>query len=408
MPIEIYTGKPGNGKTALLVERIMEEAKKGERPLVAAGINGLAPGLATVLDDPRKWSEIIDRDKGPCTCPLVGGDMNADGTYHPHTHRIPKGALIFIDEAWKWFGHLHDAQRQATPKHVLDLAEHRHMGVDFIWTAQGPNQIYPFARPLIADHYHVVRRFGTQFIDVFKWEELNEEVKSAGKREAAQRSTRTIPEASFGQYKSAEVHTIKRSVPWKVIALPALLLGAVIAGWLAFSMLRPSAMAKTAKSEAGASSLLDAPPSDSVPSSRRERDRSEPMTASEYAALHLPRFATMPHTAPVFDEREPTVDPILVCTSTDGGLTASGEWKGPACECMTEQGTRYQIPDGQCREVARWGQPYNPYRRSGERERRRDVESQLTPQGRGQPSVSVGVGPAVGQAEYGYFGGGES
>lgn len=144
MPIELFTGQPGNGKTALMMERLLEEAAKGERPIFASGIDGLQPGLASVLEDPRDWKS------------------------------VPVGSLIFVDEAWKWFGHLHDATRQATPKHVLDLAEHRHQGIDFIWTTQQPNQLYPFVRGLIGSHHHVVRRFGTKLIDVFSWGELRD------------------------------------------------------------------------------------------------------------------------------------------------------------------------------------------------------------------------------------------
>lgn len=100
MPIDLYTGQPGNGKTALMVERLIAEAKKAERPIFAAGIEGLKPGLAEVLDDPRGWNA-----------------KDSSGEFI-----VPNGSLIFVDEAWKWFGHLHDASRQATPKHVLDLA----------------------------------------------------------------------------------------------------------------------------------------------------------------------------------------------------------------------------------------------------------------------------------------------
>src|SRR5690606_14116981 len=116
---------------------------------------------------------------------------------------------------------------------VLDLAEHRHRGLDFVWTTQQPNQLYPFVRGLIGSHAHVVRRFGTKMIDVFKWGELNEDVKSSSKRDLAQRTTRLLPSQAFGAYKSAEVHTIKPRIPMKVLALPALALGAIIAGYLA-------------------------------------------------------------------------------------------------------------------------------------------------------------------------------
>lgn len=63
MPIELFTGQPGNGKTALMMERLLKEAKDGSRPLFAAGIDGLQPGLATVLDDPRTWND-LDQNEG--------------------------------------------------------------------------------------------------------------------------------------------------------------------------------------------------------------------------------------------------------------------------------------------------------------------------------------------------------
>lgn len=74
-------------------------------------------------------------------------------------------------------------------------------------------QLYPFARPLIADHFHCVRRYGTSLVDVYHWEELQDDVKSTTKRENARRTTRMLPGNVFGAYKSAEVHTIKRRIP---------------------------------------------------------------------------------------------------------------------------------------------------------------------------------------------------
>lgn len=266
MPIELYTGQPGNGKTALMMERLVEEAKRAERPIFAAGIDGLQDGLATVLDDPRKWN-----------------DKDADGNYV-----VPNGSLIFVDEAWKWYGHLHDATRQQTPKHVLDLAEHRHRGLDFVWTTQQPNQLYPFVRGLIGAHTHVVRRFGTKMIDVFRWGELNEEIKSSAKRDLAQRTTRLLPSSIFGAYKSAEVHTIKPRIPWKVMALPGLVILAIALGWLAYTMLKPSAMAGKLGGKGTQSASADAAPGGSATTARRDGPRWESPT--EYAKQHLPRF----------------------------------------------------------------------------------------------------------------------
>lgn len=364
MPIEIYTGQPGNGKTALMMERLVEEAKAGNRPLFAFGIDGLRDGLATVLDDAKKWNE-----------------KDAEGN-----HLIPDGSLIFVDEAWKWFGHLHDATRQATPKHVLDLAEHRHRGLDFIWTTQQPNQLYPFVRGLIGAHTHVVRRFGTKMIDVYRWGELNEEIKSSAKRDLAQRTTRLLPSAIYGEYKSAEVHTIKPRIPWKVMALPALVIAAGILAYLAYDMLRPDAVVEKFGPKGAQSASADAPPGHwSSPSSPEDGPRWK--SAAAYAKDHLPRIATMPWTAPVFDDRQAHSDPLLVCMSSLGGLDGQGELKGPSCTCVTEQGTAYDMSQPECRTLARRGPVYNPYRERSQQPQ----EARQQPQQMGQGAAPVAV-----------------
>lgn len=404
MPIELLTGLPGTSKTTRLVARMIEESKKDNpRPLVAMGVNGLKPGLATILDDPRKWSEVIDRTQGPCNCPLIGGDIDPEtGKYPPHTHRIPAGALVFVDEAWKWFGHLQDASRQATPKHVLDLAEHRHMGIDFVWTTQAPQQIYPFARAMVNTHTHIVRKFGTQLCDTYTWGELQEDYKSEGRRAAALKGTSAMPKHAWEWFTSTQENTIKAKIPFRVVALPLLLLGAVLAGWIAFQTLRPSAVAEAAATGPN-SGLPESAPSEDRTTRRPARD--EPMTAAEYAALHLPRFATMPHTAPLYDDREATSDPLLLCMSGMEGVDANGEHKPGGCTCLSEQGTRYDISEGQCRYVARWGQPYNPYRRTANDGPRDAARQQEEPRGVRASVIASSAGQGGAGAKPAAYGG---
>lgn len=353
MPIELYTGQPGNGKTALAVERLLQAAEKADRPLYSAGIDGLQPGLATVLDDITKWNDIDPNGEPVCDCDAVPGQR--------HAHVLPNGALCFVDEAWKWFGHLQNATRQNTPQHVLALAEHRHRGIDFIWTTQQPNQLYPFVRGLIADHHHVVRRFGTKFIDVYSWGELNEEIKSPAKREIALKKTRTLPEKSFGKYKSASEHTIKARLPWRVIALPLIVLAAIAAGVLAVNMLRPEKMAGMA-SGAAPDAASAAPLQAGAQAAHTQADAPKFKDAADYARQHLPRIGAMPWSAPIFDDRGVTADPLLVCMSSPGGKDANGEYRGPSCTCLTEQGTAYDLSQPECRTLARRGPVYNPYR----------------------------------------------
>ncbi|MDT9580603.1 zonular occludens toxin domain-containing protein [Stenotrophomonas indicatrix] len=353
MPIEIFTGQPGNGKTALMMERLMKESKDGTRPIFAAGIDGLQPGLATVLKDPRDWNAVADGKV--CTCNDTESEAACDA------HIIPNGSLIFVDEAWKWFGHLHDASRQATPKHVLDLAEHRHRGLDFVWTLQQPNQLFPFVRGLIGAHSHVVRRFGTKFIDVFRWGELQEDIKSSSKRELSQRTTRTIPSVGFGSYKSAEVHTIKPKIPLKVLALPVIVIVVIYLAWSTWQRLGKPPGSQSDAGSAKQSAIADA---GATPHAFGAAAKIEPRwnSATEYAKDHLPRIATMPWTAPVFDSRPPSSDPLLVCMSSGAGPDGMGEHAESSCTCLTEQGTAYDISQPECRTIARRGPVYNPYR----------------------------------------------
>ncbi|WP_127166213.1 MULTISPECIES: zonular occludens toxin domain-containing protein [Xanthomonas] len=380
MPIELYTGQPGNGKTALMMERLVEESKRADRPIFAAGIAGLQDGLATTLEDPRHWNAV----KGGEVCTCNDTSVQAECT----AHVVPNGSLIFVDEAWKWFGHLHDATRQQTPLHVLQLAEHRHRGLDFVWTTQQPNQLYPFVRGLIGAHTHVVRRFGTKMIDVFRWGELNEEIKSSAKRDLAQRTTRLLPASIFGAYKSAEVHTIKPRIPWKVLALPGLVILAIVLGWLAYTMLKPSAMAAKATVKGTQSASADAAPGASANTAKRDAPRWESPT--QYAQQHLPRFGTMPWTAPIFDDRSPTADPLLVCMSSPGGRDAQGDYKAASCTCLTEQGTLYDLDQPQCRTLAKRGPVYNPYRERQHDAQQQPQQQQAAP-GQGAPTPIAGT-----------------
>jgi len=379
MPIELFTGLPGNGKTLLMVERLMQEAEAAQRPIIAAGIDGLKEGVATVLDDPRKWND-HDPDGEP-TC-----DCHGDGKLH--AHRIPDGSLIFVDEAWKWFGHLHDATRQSTPPHVLALAEHRHRGIDFVWTTQMPVQLYPFARSLIQNHHHVVRRFGTQLIDVFTWQELCEDVKSQPKREAAIKKTRMLPKEHFGDYKSATLHTIKRKIPFRVLMLPVLLVAGAGCAFLAYRSLKPSNMAAKYSGAGSNSALAESSQAGSAGQGSEAKPRFRDKT--DYTQQHLPRFVTMPWTAPVFDERQVTADPRLFCMSSNPGPDASGEHQDHTCTCITEQGSYYELEIHACRHVARRGEPYNPYRQQQEHQQASMQPEQGQPQARVMPGVAIG------------------
>lgn len=327
MPITVYTGLPGHGKTSLMVEHLLAAAKKADRPIYAHGIDGLQPGIASSFD-PRRWHE-----------PGV----------------VEDGALIFIDEAWKHFGHLHDARSAPTPPHVLALAEHRHRGLDFVFTTQAPAQLYPFCRSMIQDHHHVVRRFGSKFLDVFSWAELNDDVKSASKRGDALRKTRALPTKAWESYKSASVHTIKTRLPFRVVAMPLLVIAGAVLLWFAYHGLKPSNMAATVTGKSP-SAAVAAPGLAGTGASKRALYS----TAEEYAEAMRPRIPSIPWTAPAFDGRQVASDPHVYCMAS-GQPAPEGKVVMDHCRCVTEQGTLYGMPQDQCFDVARNGERYNPF-----------------------------------------------
>lgn len=69
-----------------------------------------------------------------------------------------------------------------------------------------------------------------------------------------------------------------------------------------------------------------------------------------------PMVQDVPWSAPGFAGREFRADPHMFCMSTEN-----------SCRCVTEQNTKVVVRDDVCRDIARWGEPYNPYKPPQER-----------------------------------------
>lgn len=334
MPISSITGLPGNCKTLLMMHKLSEAAEANEkarkfndanpdqqpipvRPLVVYGVEGLIPGPWEVREDASNWFD-----------------------------ECPDGALVFVDEAWKWFGHLHSAGRTNTPPHVLKLAEHRHRGIDFVWTYQATAQIYPFARGLCAEHTHCVRRWGLEVSDLYTWQELQEDVKSQAVRDRAQHSMWMFPKKLFGMYKSATLHTIKRKIPLKLLAIPACVVIAAVLLWYVYGYLKPDNFAarQTGKPVPTASAPDVENPTQLT--NRNAQEKPPSLRETDPAAYMRPRIDGKLWTAPAYDQVAMAPPPRLACISTVD-----------TCNCYTaEQGTRWhEVGQGTCRAIARFG-----------------------------------------------------
>lgn len=367
MPIQVITGKPRNGKTLRMMYMLQEAAKQAERPIFAAGIDGLKPGLATVLDDPTQWNA-----------------KDAQGN-----HLIPDGSLVFVDEAWKWFGHLHDARTQKTPLHVLDMAEHGHRALDFIFTTQGPSQLYPFIRPLIADHQHCVRVMGMQACNIYEWPELQDDPKSSTVRAMAIKTFWPYPKSLYDGYKSASGHeNIKRKIPFRVMALPAVLIAAVVIGWMAFTALKPENMSAQMKASASGLPGADAPSGDHAPAAIGKNT-----TPEQWAMRFVPRIPEIPGSAPAWDHRAVVSEPTIACMI--------GERVG--CICITEQGTRHVVDQFKCNAIVQHGGTYDPFKpKQDDRQNRR--EQGTTPAREATPSAQATTGSVLTGAQISGYG----
>ncbi len=329
MALYLVTGQPGHGKTAYALDKAFKLQKEG-RAIYAHGVKDLDYAKAgwTYLEDPSKWEE------------------------------LPDGSVVLLDECYTVFPNRNPGA--AVPAHVKALATHRHRGFDFILIAQQGLQLDPFLRGLYEEHVHVrqtsIVRSKTK---LKRWNQYQSNVQV--------KCDDTVdwirPKYVFDYYTSTTKITTKRSMPmWmRWLLLLIVLLGAVL-GYLKWRY-----DTKIAEAEQQTKQLHPVAFDGVRPTARSgaEAGAGAPVTyatVAEYATAHNPRIGTMPWTAPIYDQRAVTADPQLYCIASGEGLDGNGRHTEATCTCLTEQGTRYELSQPECRTLARNGPAYNPYR----------------------------------------------
>lgn len=352
--IYLITGNPGSGKTALALDRAFKLQKEG-RTIYAHGIKDLDYERAGFQrfpdDDPSRWQE------------------------------LPDGSVCLVDECYSAFPNRNVSSR--VPDHVEALARHRHRGFDFILVAQQGLQLDPFMRGLYETHEHVKKKFG-KWAEIRRWSSYQGNVNG----HCADKENWIRPAYVFTFYTSTVADTTKNRVPtwlrWTAILL------AFVAGVTWY--LKAQADARIAEGQGAAVTAVR--PAADAPSGAGARAAAGPTappvyeSPGDYAQAHLARFPSMPWTAPVYDHRPVTADPLVVCASTMPGTLANGEHAEGSCSCLTEQGTPYELSEPECRRVARFGPPYNPYRT-------RAVAASTAPAGAYMPTMPVSDAPST-------------
>lgn len=328
MALYLVTGQPGHGKTAYALDKAFKFQKEG-RAIFAHGVKDLDYAKAgwTYVDDPKKWEQ------------------------------LPDGAVVLLDECYTVFPNRNPGA--AVPAHVQAMATHRHRGFDFIMIAQQGLQLDPFLRGLYEEHVHVrqtsIMRSKTK---LKRWNQYqtNVQVKCTDVIDWVR------PKYVFDYYTSTTLVTTKRSMPmwmrWLVVAI--VVVAALVLGikWQLQKKIEDYSGVPAAQQPMGAGLPVTA-------ASEAGAGAGGPVTyasTAEYAKAHLPRIGTMPWTAPIYDQRAITTDPQLICMSSMEGLDGHGKRAEASCTCLTEQGTRYELSQPECRTLARNGPVYNPYK----------------------------------------------
>lgn len=227
--ITLLTGAPGTGKTAAVVDLLRTVG--ADRPLFVFGLNGLK--LAHVpLEDPTKWME-----------------------------EVPDGAAIVIDEVqqvWRPRG-----PGKAVPDHIAALETHRHRGLDFFLTTQGPNLLDSNVRALVGRHIHL-RDLGWLGRWWYEWPECADQCRT-GWRSAPIKKRYKLPKRIFDSYTSASIH-IKpiRSFPTALVVAVAALGGTGYLAWHMYGRLASNLNPEAA----AASSAAKKAPEKTVPAAK--------------------------------------------------------------------------------------------------------------------------------------------
>lgn len=317
--ISLFTGMPGAGKTAAMVDLLRELAK--DRPVF-------------VHFDPaerlRPEQKLLHE-----TLNLPHTAVHA-ATWH---EQVPDGGILIIDEAqgcWRPRG-----PSSKVPEAIAALETHRHAGIDIFITTQAPRLIDANVRGLVGRHVHI-RDTGWLGRWWYEWPETNE---SLAWKTCPVKKRYKLPKQVFDLYGSANVHTTPVRMAPKTLVLIAVLLACLAA--LVFMIVR-SVNRHTSPDQV----IQPVPSSVPSPASVRADSRLQTSNAAPDERLDfIPRLSDKPWTAPAYDHLRQVVRmPVIT-----GAICVDDR-----CECYHGKERLLEIGNDQCRHWAVF-RPFNPY-----------------------------------------------
>lgn len=346
--IDLITGLPGNAKTLYTIGVVRDLARRENRPVFYSGIPELTLDWQEI--DPVKWMD------------------------------VPPKAIVVIDEAQRIFRNR--SLGAQPPKHVTDLETHRHLGIDLFFITQHPSLIDPAIRRLAGRHRHMVRVWGMEVSTVHKWDSVKDNCDKSAARKDSEKTKWAFDKSIYKLYKSADEHTMKRSIPFRAKLLLVLPFVLVAFGYLAYE--RTVGKHQAQVSEVAVKAPVDGKPDGTLRQVALPKfDAKEDM--AHYVQMNTPRVEGLAQTAPKYDElTKPTRVPVpAACIQV-----------ADKCRCFSQQGTSLDVKYSMCIEFARNGffQEFDPER--DRRDTQRTASSVKVLEGRGVEQVATHGGTA--------------
>lgn len=332
MPIHLITGLPGNGKTLYTISKVRQWAQSENRQVYYHGIPELTLDWVH-LEDPKEWA------------------------------KCPPGSIVVLDEAQKIFRNR--SMGAQPPQYVADLETHRHLGIDLVFITQHPALIDPAVRRLSGRHEHLVRINGFQASTIHRWEAVKDNCDKPAQRKDSEKTRWKFDKSIYSLYKSAELHTVKGSVPGRVKLLAVLFVLLVAMAWYFGAFLKKKTTA--AEPAIATATSLPSQSSQSPIGGFHSEAMAAPgpavdplVDAENYVFKETPRVTGLPYTAPKYDSiTAPTRAPVPAMCIQIG----SADSEKIDCRCYTQQATRIvDMEKNMCLEFARQGrfQDFNP------------------------------------------------
>ena len=333
--ITLITGAPGSGKTLYCVDKIIH-------PLIGTTVKG---------EDESGNPVEIEREIYTNINGLVLPHHLIDAEWLKNLPENKKtGAVVVFDEVQRVWPNRPTGSKK--PLAVEYLETHRHDGIDVVLLTQNPQLLDPAVRALVGRHLHMRRLGGVGAAVVYEWDACANSLnfKSAFAKRGYRYSKRV-----FKLYQSAKLHTKQqRSMPaavWGIlIGLGAFsYFGPKFADSLASRASQPvvSSSAKSGQSMQTGNAAAGFKPGRTALDVDGKGPAFQQMTPEEYRASYIPRLASLPHTAPRYEQ--------ITAPSRAPVPAACIQSKSKGCQCWTQDATRLFIPHDQCAAIVQNG-----------------------------------------------------